>query len=305
MENNNTAGIVRQLVYGSTPFSVGYSVLGKSPGLAESLLALLIERCESQDGQQYAVPPTPYSVSLFTLPNGLYVFREIFDGWQDQVGRPSRVMRCAVIDAISWDKLSGNPFLLPWLLPPIVRSLPRRRNEIRELAVLDLTQLTVEQWESLWWQATRRFLHDVARLSAQEQAFLAYLQQLPVDTTCEIGTERARLSLCQLLAYAMPVARRRQLAFDSFALNSKPAEGICFRYRPYCTKPLAWPATDAPAPEKLPLAWLIQTVTYAMSEPLNFAIGARLVKRRQRQFTVGLVVMGLLAILGILSRFFF
>ena len=267
---------IQQLVYGSTPWSAGYSVLAKSAALPEKICDQLIQYCESYDQQLYATPSFQYSVSAYQLDADHRVLMEIFTGWSDQVGRAARVTRHMVIDSLSWNLLAGDPFLLLWLLAPIRRVVSKKRNEVRILAPITLADLTRADWQRLWRRETDYFFKTIAALPTIERQWLDYLQQQPEPfLPQEIAVEHDCFSLCRAIAYAIPVAKRLQLQCDSFSLNQKPPRGICFRHKLYCSQQ----RVTAPKPaEKIAwdLPWKIATIVHSLPANRNFDVLASL-----------------------------
>lgn len=278
---SKSRAVLQQLVYGSTPYSAGYSVLGKSTGFDEELVPLLIHECERYDGQLYAAPMAAYSLVCGRLRPGLVVVREVFGGWYDQVGRPSRVMRSIVLDSDCWQLLAGNPFVLHWLLPPVSRCISRRRNDVHTIAPLCLGDLSPAVWHKVWWRETSRFWKAVSRLDSGQMALLAFLrsQDEPFQPR-EISSEHDQSEFCRLLIYSVPHSKRLQLELETFSLQERPASGLSFRYRPYCRQPFVMPQRQVTPALDLPI--LLECVTRSLPAPHDFAVLARLWRRRQR-----------------------
>lgn len=295
----NFAGKIRQMVYGSTPWSAGYSVLGVSEGISPTLLAELTHRCEKYDLQHHPAPPTDYSISLLQL-DSCTVFREIYSGWQDQLGRPSRVLRNVIFDATGWELVAGNPFLLLWLLPKLRKCVSKKRNESCQIKLINLAEQPKAVWEKLWWKETRRCLHLINHLSAEEKGWLGYFQQsLSLQLPYEIPTAQDVSRLCRALTFCLPRQQRQHLQLESFSLNQDLPAGITFRYRPYCVA--SAPSQHGKNENFLQRAWLIGTVVHSLPETYNFHVLAQL-WQRQRSFAWGVCVVLVAIIVGLLSR---
>lgn len=296
MRGNDTA--IRQMVYGSTPYSAGYSILGMSPGIEEPLREDLIRSCESYDQQLHAAPYNPYSIAVYRLPGEFYVFMEIFGGWKDQMGRTSRVLRNAIIERKGWELLAGNPFLLLWLLPPVKKCISRKRTEVEVIPVSDLSHLSGETWQKLWWKETRVCRKILAGLSGEEKKRLLYFQSLerPFETL-EIPVGKDQFLFCRVLAYIIPHTRRLDLQCESFALHQKPPLGICFRYSPYSQSlnPLNPSALDTSVVKTL--RWRIATVIQSVPPPYNFGIVARWTRNGQIILTIAFVLFYLILLI--------
>lgn len=275
-------GTVRQLVYGSTPSSSGYSVLGKSEGLDEVLCERLVQFSESYDQQHYAAPFTPYSVAIVHFPEERYVLTEICGGWKDQMGRASRVMRSAVVERTGWRLLAGDPFLLLWLLPPIRRCLATKRHEIKDIPLLHIGELPEEVWEKLWWKESRKCHDIIVRLSAQEQKWLWHFQSQKEPIPIEIPVECDQSRLCRVLAYVCPHPLRLQMQWESFSLNRNPPAGVCFRYVRYCKEGAGVTPQNGRIPANSFLGWKIATIVRSIPDPYNYQVLARWWQRNLR-----------------------
>ncbi len=270
-------------------------MLGRSSGFDETLVPLLIKGCEESDGQLHAAPPCLYAFSCLRLPQNLYVLREIFGGWHDQVGRPSRVMRCTVVDAAGWQLVAANPFLPLWLLPPLSRCISRKRNDVQTLAPVRLDTLTKSDWQKLWWKETRGFWRGLGKLKSDQVRLLLFLlQQNDPFQPQEIAVDEDCFAFCRVLTYSVPHDKRRTLQLDTFSLQDKPPDGLAFRYRPYCRSPLTLPAAGDAV---VTLPTLVESMVKSLPEPHNFAILARWWLRRQRLNWVFSLLAGIAGII--------
>lgn len=242
-----------------------------SPGIEECSMNEIAALCERYDGQVHAAPPTLRSFVASKLSSGIRVFTQIFGGWQDQVGRPSRVMRTALIDPQDWEILGANPFLLLGLLPPIKKCVSRKRNEVQEIPNLDLQGRSAGDWENSWWQETRTAWRIASKMPIADRRLLAHLQNAPPQGR-EIEVDADRSDFCRALFYVSPRERRTDMECESFSLNADPPRGFCFRYRPYCRIRSSGIASEEAEPG---LAWKLEAMVRSIPDPLNYRILAR------------------------------
>lgn len=286
---------IYQLVYGSTPYSSGYSILGRCREMDEQLCQNLVRRCESYDQQLYAAPFTPYSISIFQMED-CHGIMEIFGGWQDQMGRPSRITRMVTIDNVLWSLIAGNPFLLLWLLPPVKKCIAKKRNEIQEIPPLNIEQLTQEDWNKLWWKETSQWLKIVRRLPSKEGKKLTYFQEEAHPfVPREIKVEKDQFSLCRAIVYCLPIKKRASIECESFSLNEKAPGGLCFRYGPYCREnPPSLSSGKEISTQNF--TWKIATIIHSVPEPYIFYVLARLYSHETL-----LLMFALLVVLGMVG----
>ena len=263
-------GKIHQLIYGSVPISCGYSLLGKSQGITDELKDNLIQICESYDAQEYSAPPTPYSVSCFHLQEDKHILLEVFGGWRDQVGRASRVMRTIILDEKTWQCIAGNPFVLCWILPPIKKCITKKRNEVKDVDIIDVEKISKRDWYLLWKKETRVYQKILSRLSIEEEKWLFYLREQD-NPFLEIATDSDCSKFCRALAYSMDKEKRLQLPFacESFSLNRQKPAGICFRHKSYCEE-----NGKTPPSQRIPksLSYQLEVVTHSLPKPYNFEV---------------------------------
>ena len=290
---------LEQLVYGSTPWSAGYSVLARSEGLDEEMERGIVRHCEQYDRQQFAAPHFAYSFSLSSL-SGRRLFMEIFGHWTDHVGRPSRVIRSTLIDDRSWESLSFCPFLLSWVFAPVKKWVPSKRSEVKTIPSFEPGKISIEEWQKLWHMETLAFFKTVSSLSSREKSWLHAMQQEENPfSPREFETQQDRSSLCRALLYAVPKEKRADAHCESFSLNGDSPRGICFRFSPYCSN--AKGITEQGTAE-MALRWKVQTIVYSLPAPFNFYVLEKLHRRKIALYKGGWLIFLLIGLLSLLSK---
>ena len=223
-----------QVIYGSTKWSAGYSILAKSENVEERLTDKIIEYCENYDQKLVSTPYFGHSVSIYSIDK-YRILLEIFDGWTDQVGRASKIMRNVIIEESDLEFINNNPFIVLWLLPEIKKNIPKKRDEIKLLPDIDF--IDKKDWQLLWNQETQVFLKNFKKLTNEEKNIVFYAKNISFDNSdklIEIPTEHDKFNLCRTIFYALKKDFRKNISIDSFCLNNyKKSEGICFREKRY------------------------------------------------------------------------
>ncbi len=280
----NREKIIAQFIYGSTSYSAGYSVLGKSSQIESSLEESLIRFCEGYDQQLHSVGHTPYCLALEKWEE-TRVLLEIFGGWYDHVGRPSRILRVSLIPDPVWKCLGGNPFLLLSFFPAVKNLIPSKRDEIKDISPISLENVSEQEWAKLWLKETRYFLNQIPHLSSEKTQILRTLweSKSPCQNR-ELISDEDEFILCRLFTYALSPRQRQGLQFSTFSLNEKPPQGVCFRYAPYAS-------SDKSLQDKKVLSQKdnshqkIETILQAIPTPFNYSTLRSLLQRnRQRTF---------------------
>lgn len=267
--------MISQWIYGSTPWSAGYSVLAQSEGLKSSLTDAVLAFCENYDGQKYMLPLYHYNCCIYHIQKEVWVFMETFGGWKDQVGRDSRVIRNTLMDQETFEAIQGNPFLLSWVLPSISSYIPKKRNETKAIPGIPLESIQKKQ-ANLWYKETQLFFRLFASLSVLEKQFLLSLQQKASPfSPCEIAVQKDASKLSRAIVYAIHKNKRMNYQIDSFSTNSQPVQGICFRFAPYCQEHQAMDSLVSTTKLDSKLGWEMATLVHSLPEPEAFYVMAK------------------------------
>ncbi len=273
---------IAQWIYGSTPWSAGYSILAKTESLDSSFIDDTLSYCENYDRQRHVLPNYDYSFCIYSLKNGICVLLEIFNGWKDQVGRESRIMRNILFDAEAWRLTKGNPLILSWMLPSLSLYIPKKRNDVSYIPEISLETLQKEQ-HRLWHKETKHFFKILSSLGLKEKKLLFSLQEEDCPfSPREIAVDNDASRLARAIVYAMDKEKRMACQIDSFSLNDELPKGLCFRFSPYCKENRSIHSFDSKATPAISLQWEMSTLVHSIPEPELFYV----LQKRYTRFSV-------------------
>jgi len=267
--------LIYQFIYGSTPWSCGYSILVKSRELNEKVIERLVHYCENYDQQRRSIKPT-YNFAIFRLSKTLIGLMEIFPGWKDQVGRSSKIMRILLFNQKAWEFVAGNPFVMTRQLADFTPIIPRIRHKVATLPTIKPQQISQKIWQKSWYDETKEFLHLWRELSFQERGYLKYLQkQKDPFAPAIFPVEQNQFLLCRAIIYAISKEKKYQMQqCDSFSLNNRKVNGLCFRYFPYCDVQQDIPTSDKW--KTFSTSWAIAVIAGALPQPISYQVLGKL-----------------------------